>query len=75
MQLLVEISENDYTRIVDYYNSLEEGEIVNTLTSCVANGIPPPKGHGDLIDKNELPVDIFYDDIVKATVIIPPDSK
>lgn len=54
---------------------MTEQEYRELMAAVRESGIPLPKGHGALIDKSELPIDIFYDDVVEATVIIPPDRK
>lgn len=55
--------------------NVKPDDVVQIPLEVITNGIPLPKGHGALIDKSELPIDIFYDDISEATVIIPSDKE
>lgn len=48
MQIVIDIPEDMYYAIEHRYWSVVNETM---LLSCVANGTPLPKGHGDLIDK------------------------
>lgn len=55
IELVIKIPENTYKRIQalvsdDYF----EHDICGNSMRRIANGIPLPKGHGDLIDRREL---------------------
>ena len=50
MQIVIDIPEEDYKIIK---TQVTEG-ITNSLKMCIANGISLPKGHGRLIDADEL---------------------
>ena len=49
MQIVIDIPEAEYDLIVN-----DEACGLNFLTKAIANGTPLPKGHGDLIDRNEI---------------------
>jgi len=55
MKIVIDIPEVFYE-----YCKAEEGAIEVHL--AIKNGIPLPKGHGDLIDRNELAVDYTSSD-------------
>lgn len=51
---------------------MDEPQFKGMIFSAIANSTPLPKGHGDLIDKNELTVDYTsydWDDYVSAEQI------
>lgn len=79
VELIIKIPEKIYKHIMStqsYILGFKSGESFFTdILKAIRTGIPLPKGHGALIDKSELPIDVFYDDIVEATVIIPPDKE
>ena len=56
MQIVIDIDENVFTRLFD--NGIEDYAIVNddlfAIAKSIRNGIPLPKGHGDLIDRDAL---------------------
>jgi len=56
MQVVIEMSD-DYYEILKY-----EGQQPNAhvFAKLVANGIPLPKGHGDIVDI-EILIDMFWD--------------
>ena len=64
MKLIIDIPEKDYISIKNALNSLIENGCERTSVSqvCLAilNGTPLPKGHGDLVDRNDL---LEYTDI------------
>lgn len=79
VELVIKIPERIYNTIMSTQSyilgfSSEKSLSAETL-KAIRTGIPLPKGHGALIDKSELPIDIFYDDISEATVIIPSDKE
>lgn len=55
MQIVIDISEKDY-------QSMQDGHIPFNMLNVVMNGTPLPKGHGDLIDVNDLLDDIGLED-------------
>lgn len=62
MQIVINIDENVFTRLFD--NGIEDYAIVNddlfAIAKSIRNCTPLPKGHGDLIDRNDL---LEYTDI------------
>lgn len=48
MKLVIDISEDDYIKVQDGRAS------VSMMLKAIRSGTPLPKGHGDLIDRNEL---------------------
>ena len=63
MKLIINISEQEYNECKNLFNMVyQEGYLnynLNTaLVMYVANGIPLPKGHGDLIDRSKLLVEL-----------------
>lgn len=52
MQIIINMPDNQYKKLV---NSYQHNEAISTqLKEIVRNGTPLPKGHGDLIDRDEL---------------------
>ena len=51
MQLIVDIPDNEYKHIREYY---EKNDNVEATYSHIYYGIPLPKGHGRLIDADYL---------------------
>ena len=47
MEVVIKISDEDY-------QLMKDGHIPFNILDKMMNGIPLPKGHGDLIDRNEL---------------------
>ena len=45
------------------------------IASAIANGTPLPKGHGRLIDVDEIPIDCDYYDVDNASTIIEADAE
>ena len=66
MKLVIDILEEEYINIKNAINSLIENDIERTSMSkvCLAilNGTPLPKGHGRLIDVNDLEMDADWSD-------------
>ena len=53
MQIVIDIPEEEY-ELVRHGNKSYKTEL--ELMNAVANGTPLPKGHGDLIDRNNIEV-------------------
>lgn len=51
MRVVIEIPENDYNHIREYY---EKNEIVEATYSYIYHGIVLPEQHGDLIERDNL---------------------
>ena len=51
MKLIIDIPE-------EIYIEKKEDYIGDTLDKAIANGIPLPRGHGDLIDRSKLLVEL-----------------
>lgn len=47
MQIVIELSDEDY-------NSIQDGHIPFSVLEVIKNGVPLPKGHGKLIDADEI---------------------
>lgn len=54
MRIVIEIPEVIYESCKKEYKALANGEIVDSYTYAIATGTPLPKGHGRLIDADEL---------------------
>lgn len=54
MELIIKISEEAYERHKAYRDTYK-------LSEAIANGVPLPKGHGDLIDRNALITELETD--------------
>ena len=56
MKIVVEVSEKDYQNFLAQYMAdiLDEKTPSHRAKIAIANGIPLPKGHGDLIDRSLL---------------------
>ena len=79
MQIVIDIPEYLYKAIQSYKNPTEE-------ETAIANGIPLPKGHGRLIDTDEVyerlneingtaELDMAFDVIENAPTIIEADKE
>lgn len=60
MQIVIEISEEDYKLIKSYGEGSTNYHISLNLYDAVKNGTPLPKGHGRLIDADKLELDDGY---------------
>lgn len=88
MQIVIDISDEDYKRIKDMPDAF------NSLTSraykSIKNGTPLPKGHGDLVDKQKLLLEkdtmqeadtlreydiLFSSDVENAPTVIKADKE
>lgn len=55
MKLVIDIPENTYKQIQALArNNYFEHDICGNSMRRIANGTPLPRGHGDLIDRNDL---------------------
>lgn len=54
MQVLVNIDEEDYKKVLDINNRECEWNNMHSCYKAVLDGIPLPKGHGRLIDADEI---------------------
>ena len=52
MKLVIDIPDYTYEELRDCKGVITIGEAI-TITQAIKNGTPFPKGHGDLIDRNE----------------------
>lgn len=59
MQIVIDIPDYDYRQIKEYY---EKNDTVEATYSYIYHGTPLPKGHGRLIDADEL-----YGDFIDGT--------
>ena len=54
MQIVIDIDVRAYNKCLKLANDNDEGILGIHLINAVANGTPLPKGHGRLIDADEL---------------------
>ena len=59
MQIVININDNEYLGIKNYPDNITSYPVTIHLYEAVRNGIPLPKCHGDLIDRNELNKDLI----------------
>lgn len=59
MKVVIDISENQYEIVKEYIETVDDE---NLLANAIVNGTPLPKGHGRLIDADELFLDIQTDE-------------
>ena len=52
MQIVIDIDDNLYTRLFD--NGVDNYDDAMDMAKLIRKGVPLPKGHGDLIDRNEI---------------------
>lgn len=64
MQIVIDIPDTAYRGIItaDHAGGSWNNDLLGVLCRGVANGIPLPKGHGRLIDVNDLLEDINLED-------------
>ena len=74
MQIVIDIPEREYEVILNN-NYVAVCACPHLLSEAIKNGTPLPKGHGRLIDADELPRDIEWSDIDNAPTIIEADTK
>lgn len=58
MQIVIDIPEEDYERLKEYKKA-PFCSLTSRTYEAISNGIPLPKGHGDLIDRNDLLTDSY----------------
>ena len=51
MKLIIDIPDNDYSQIKEYY---EKNDTVEATYSYIYHGIPLQKGHGRIVDENKI---------------------
>ena len=74
MKLVIDIPENTYKRIQALaINDYFEHDICGYSMQRIANGTPLPKGHGRLIDADEL-IKNWYDEYI-LNVLIEADKE
>jgi hypothetical protein len=62
MQIVINIDEEIYKRILPYKDLPVISNLCNDypeITYAIANGVPLPKGHGRLVDANEIDNNIY----------------
>ena len=69
MKLIIDISENLYNfvntkRPNGCFNEFDKFDTYD-ISKCIRNGTPLPKGHGDLIDENDL----WFEDIANISCV------
>lgn len=90
MQIVIDIPEDVYKRTVFYREFKELNDLITTI-KALEEATPLPKGHGKLIDANELQLSMFEENwtgrlnerelaffntqINKAPTIIPADEE
>lgn len=67
MQIVIEINDNEYEGIKGYPDNITSYPVTIHLYDAVRNGTPLPKGHGRLIDADELKKIIKENDILTMT--------
>jgi hypothetical protein len=60
-RIVIEIDENEYLGIKEYPNNITSYPVTIHLYDAVRNGTPLPKGHGRLIDADELKEHKYHD--------------
>ena len=77
MQIVIDISKDTYDEIM--YLAKNTPRDLSCYESIIARGIPLPKGHGRLIDADELKREInqfdYYDQLCDAPTIIEADKE
>lgn len=78
MQVVIEISENDYELACRWPDAL-----TTVYAHAIKNGTPLPKWHGDLIDRNKIVFDywsvagytcVSRENIFSMPVVVPADK-
>lgn len=54
MKLIIDINDNEYTKIKEYPNNVTSYPITINIYDAIRNGIPLPEVHGRLIDADSL---------------------
>ncbi len=73
MQIVIDIPEETYHDIKVGNTRLCSTR--NVALYAIANGVPIPKGHGRLIDVDEIPIDCDYYDVDAAPTIIEASNE
>ena len=71
MQIVISMQEDDYRKVQDGRAS------VSMMRKAIRNGTPLPKGHGRLIDEDQIPGDggwDFSDRLMSTQTIIETDK-
>lgn len=71
IELVIKIPNHLYKLLKEFPSDSNEGNIENVLMKAVEHGTPLPKGHGDLIDRNEIEYmkaihDLVWDEITSS---------
>ena len=78
MQIVIDIPDEMYKEIKETFKVLSGSRRSERfdyiLFNAVNTGTPLPKGHGRLIDVNEIPIDCDYYDVENAPTIIEADK-
>lgn len=80
-EIVIKVDELDFDLVKKYFKSTGYSfiplRIQTEFISAIMNGIPLPKGHGRLIDADNIPVDLFFNglDISKAETLIEADKE
>ena len=78
MQIVIDIDENVFTRLFDNGTDFYDTDDILAMAKSIRKGTPLPKGHGRLIDENQIAGDSSWDiaDRLDATpTIIEADSE
>lgn len=72
IELVIKISEEDYKKVLDTNNREWDWNNMHSYYEAILDGMPLPKGHGALIDKEELKENIngwyaFMKDVCKQS--------
>ena len=72
MEILIRLGKRMYKNVKHHTLTFNE---IDEICDVIANGTPLPKGHGRLIDVNEIPLDCDYCDVDNAPTIIEADNE
>lgn len=72
IELVIKIDEKDYKKVLDLNNHDIEWNIAHTCYEAVLDGKPLPKGHGRLIDENDV---LRYCALYQVPTIIEADKE
>ena len=90
VKVVIELSEKDYIALRDYHAKIGEDlfNLERNMAIAIRNGIPLPKGHGDLVDRNKLspiyrqmsycstaPNFIWVNELMKVEPVIKADKE
>ena len=54
MQLVIELSDETYDKVINPHNWYDPNNAITDIAKAIEYGTPLPKGHGRLIDVNEV---------------------